>query len=48
MAYIRGFTGKKMGKQVSLLHYYNDTATGEEIVWMNSFYHRWKWRKFYR
>lgn len=48
MAYIRGFTGKKTGKQVSLLHYHNDTGTGEEIAWMNSFYLRWKWRKFYR
>ena len=37
MAYIRGFNGKKTGKQVSLLHYHNDTGTGEEIAWMNSF-----------
>ena len=38
MVYTRGFNGKKMGKQVSLLHYHNDTGTGEEIAWMNSFY----------
>lgn len=48
MVYTRGFNGKKMGKQVSLLHYHNDTGTEEEIAWMNSFYLRWKWRKFYR
>lgn len=48
MVYTRGFNGKKMGKQVGLLHYHNDTGTGEEITWMNSFYLRWKWRKFYR
>ena len=35
MVYTRGFNGKKMGKQVSLLHYHNDTGTGEEITWMN-------------
>ena len=32
MVYTRGFNGKKMGKQVSLLHYHNDTGTGEEIA----------------
>ena len=40
MAYTRGFNGKKMGKQVRLMHYHNDTGTGEEIAWMNSFYLR--------
>ena len=30
MVYTRGFNGKKMGNQVSLLHYHNDTGTGED------------------
>ena len=37
MAYTRGFNGKKNGKAGKSLHYHNDTGTGEEVAWMNSF-----------